>query len=446
MRLAKVEDITVLKDRQRMSFDPAAIMELATSITEKSLLQALVVRENGEGKWILVAGERRLRAIHELWDLNETLRHDGQKIEPGWVPVVTLGELDAISAEEAELEENVKRKDLTWQEHARAVRRLADMRATQAAARGLPPPSTHAIALETFVPRREGFGEGPLEKGDYGVEETRKELLVSLFLDDPDVSKSKTLGEAFKVLKAKEETRRNDEVAQRVGKIAPSALHTLVRADCTEWMAQYQGDKFDVLLTDPPYGMGADEFGDSGGSVMLGVHKYDDDPTIITRLVVPALTRASDLCKEQAHAYVFCDIENFIFLRSVFNTLGWKAFRTPLIWAKNNGRVPLPSHGPRRQYELILYAYRGERPVMAIQPDVIEAPTDENLGLGAQKPIELFTNLLRRSVRAGDLVFDPFAGTGTTLLAAHALKCRATCIEIGGPAFGIASQRLAGLV
>ena len=446
MRTVSISSIAVSPNRQRRSFDPADIMELANSITQQSLLQAIVVREGGEeGKWVLVAGERRLRAIQEMWDLNETLRHDNQEIPLGFVPIVTLGELNVIQAEEAELEENVRRKDLTWQEHAAAVRRLADLRAAQAEAAGKPAPSTFEIAKETYQPRRDGVGDGELEARDYGVEETRQELIVSRYLDDPDVAKSKTLGEAFKVLKAKEASRKNAEVAERIGKIAPSELHTLVQADCLEWLEAYKGEKFDVLLTDPPYGMGADSFGDSGGAVMLGVHSYNDDPSIITNLVVPALARAAMHCKESAHAYVFCDIEQFFTLRQVFNDRGWKAFRTPLIWVKNNGRVPLPQHGPRRQYETILYAFRGDRPVLSIQSDVIECPTDDNLGLGAQKPIELFSNLLRRSARPGDRILDPFAGTGTTLVAAHLLRCLATCIESAPAAFGIAAGRLGEL-
>lgn len=104
--------------------------------------------------------------------------------------------------------------------------------------------------------------------------------------------------------------------------------------------------------------------------------------------------------------------------------------------------MPLPEHGPRRSYELVLYAYRGSKRVTAIYPDVIESKGDENLGHGAQKPVNLYTSLLVRSVRAGDKVLDPFAGTGTIFPAAHQLKCSALGIEKDPSYYGIAVQRI----
>jgi DNA modification methylase len=71
--------------------------------------------------------------------------------------------------------------------------------------------------------------------------------------------------------------------------------------------------------------------------------------------------------------------------------------------------------------------------------------SDDNLGHHAQKPIALFVDLLDRSARAGDMVFDPFGGTGTLLAAAHAVKCKATVIEKDEAAYGIAARRLGEL-
>jgi ParB-like chromosome segregation protein Spo0J len=384
MRIVPIEKITIGAERQRGSFDPADIMELANSIVSQSLLHCPVVREDGQGGYILVAGERRMRAISELRDLGEVLRYDGCEIPEGSLPVTTLGELTPLEAEEAELEENVRRKDLTWQEHARAVKRLADLRAKQAALAGNPPPTIADIAKEANTPRRDGF-DGD---SDWAAIATGQELQIANHLEDPDVAKSKTLAEALKVVKAKETARQNTKRAEEIGLKSISELHDLHQGDSMFVMQQLDPKSFDVLITDPPYGMGADEFGDSGGSVMLGVHRYKDDDDAFTR-VLGVLEIASKVAvKESSHAYIFCDIDRFFTLRTAMGSFGWTVFRTPLIWIKNNGRVPLPQHGPRRQYELILYAFRGQRNVVSIRPDTIECPSDENLGLGAQKPVE----------------------------------------------------------
>jgi DNA modification methylase len=153
------------------------------------------------------------------------------------------------------------------------------------------------------------------------------------------------------------------------------------------------------------------------------------------------------VAKEAAHLYCFCDIDKFHWLKDLFFLEGWNVFRTPLVWfRRNTGRVPLPEHGPRRQYELILYAHRGDRRVTAIYPDVIdEASVEDNLGHAAQKPIGVYSNLLRRSARPGDKVLDPFCGTGTVYPAAHSMRVAATGIEIDPAAYGIAVKRIEGL-
>ena len=189
---------------------------------------------------------------------------------------------------------------------------------------------------------------------------------------------------------------------------------------------------------------------------MTGIqHHYDDSRESWKKLmggtkdqyIIPGwCSLAYRLAKPQAHAYVFCDIDRFHELKQYMTAAGWDVFRTPLIVHKqNSGRVPRPQHGPRRQYELILYAIKGDKPVTHIYPDVIPCTGDDNLGHGAQKPVELYVNLLQRSVRPGDTVLDTFAGTGTVFPAAHTFKCRATGIELDEGSYGICVKRLAEL-
>jgi site-specific DNA-methyltransferase (adenine-specific) len=152
------------------------------------------------------------------------------------------------------------------------------------------------------------------------------------------------------------------------------------------------------------------------------------------------------VAKPEAHAYVFCDIDNYHELKKLMQKAGWYVFRTPFICTKpNSGRVPLPDEGPRRQYETLLYAIKGHKKTTAIYPDVITTTADAGLQHGAQKPVALFENLLQRSVRAGDVVLDCFAGSGTIFPAAHKFKCKAVGIEMSKDYFGIGLQRIADL-
>jgi DNA modification methylase len=210
-------------------------------------------------------------------------------------------------------------------------------------------------------------------------------------------------------------------------------------------MAQAAAEQFDVILTDPPYGMGADEFGDSGGRA-VGAHEYADDAELWKRVCKELPWAALRLTKPQAHFYAFCDIDGFPDLRAAMRVAGWWVHRTPIVWHKPSAsRVPWPEHGPQRKYELVLYAVKGNKPVTRIFPDLVSYNTDDNLGYGAQKPVAMYVDLLKRSVQPGNRVLDPFAGTGTIFPAAHEMKCIAVGIEQQATAYGICLKRLEAL-
>jgi DNA modification methylase len=206
--------------------------------------------------------------------------------------------------------------------------------------------------------------------------------------------------------------------------------------------------QFDVILTDPPYGMDADSFGDGAGRLTNAGHghRYQDgkDETIL--LLEKCIPHFYRLAKPQSHLYLWCDIDLFHWLRDQCRLAGWHVHRTPLVNVKpEGGRVPWanPPCGPRRAYELCLFAEKGGRQVTAIKPDVFESRLVEgNLGHGAQKPVQAYVELLSRSVRPGDTVFDAFAGTGTIFPAAAAVKCSAVGVEQEAAAYGTCLKRI----
>ena len=105
-------------DQPRRRFDEAALDELAASIAARGVIQPVIVRPAGEGRYQLVAGERRWRAA-QLAQLHE-------------IPALVreLGDRDVMALA---LIENLQREDLNPIEEARAYRRLAEQEAmTQA--------------------------------------------------------------------------------------------------------------------------------------------------------------------------------------------------------------------------------------------------------------------------------------------------------------------------
>lgn len=431
LQLIKISDIIITKDRQRKAFDPQKITELSESEQSKGLMHAPVMRETPEGL-VLVAGECRIMGLKESWLLGGSVKFNGYIIPEGYTPYVTLGQLTPLEAEEAELDENLKRTNLSWQEQASAMAKLHRIRSMQAQAQG----RLHTIAdtaMET---------KGRID-GSYQAS-VRKDLIVAKHLDNPEVMKAKTADEAFKILKKQEIQQKNLQLAQEVGKTYSSSIHELHNVDCLEWMRECPSGLFDVILTDPPYGMGADTFR-SGGESRLSAseHHYKDDYDTWLALMTEWPRLSFRVAKAQAHAYVFCDLDNFHELKSWMQEAGWYVFRTPMIASKpNSGRVPLPDEGPRRQWEMILYAIKGHKKTTAIYPDVITTYQDQSTTHGAQKPVALFTDLLRRSVRPGDTVLDSFAGSGTIFPACQELKCKAVGLELNPEYMAIAYKRI----
>ncbi len=94
----------------RRRFDPGALDELAASVKEHGLLQPLLVGEDGDGGYLLVAGERRWRAA----------RRAGLRT----VPAVIRERIDGREELELALVENLQRRDLTPLEEARAFEDL----------------------------------------------------------------------------------------------------------------------------------------------------------------------------------------------------------------------------------------------------------------------------------------------------------------------------------
>lgn len=434
MQTIHVSKVILTPDRQRKEFDPTAMAELAATIEGKGLMHPIVLRETPDG-YVLVAGERRMRAMQDLWMLGGKVRHNGQLVEEDHVPFVTLGQLSPLEAEEAELEENLHRQDLTWQEQAAAMAKLHRLRSAQAQSEG----RVHTVA-DTAMETK-GRSDGSYQ------ESVRKDLIVAKHLDNPDIAKAKSADEAFKILKRQEIAQKNVELAHLVGKTFTKSIHELHNTDCLSFMRTTDPEQFDVILTDPPYGMGADTFGDGGGGRLANnEHHYKDDYAGWKVLMQEWCPLSFRVAKPQAHAYVFCDIDNFHELKKLMQAAGWYVFRTPMICTKpNSGRVPLPDEGPRRQWECILYAIKGHKKTTAIYPDVITTTADAGLQHGAQKPVALYEDLLRRSVRPGDTVLDSFAGSGTIFPAAHSAKVKATGLEMNPEYYGICVQRIEDL-
>jgi DNA modification methylase len=98
---------------------------------------------------------------------------------------------------------------------------------------------------------------------------------------------------------------------------------------------------------------------------------------------------------------------------------------------------------PQRAYDVILYANKGDRHVQKTSPDVIQIGMLDGAKRhhAAEKPVDLYVDLLSRSVSAGDVVLDPCCGAGPIFPAANRLGCFAIGIEFNPALATIATSR-----
>ena len=418
----------IVPERQRTEFPEAKHLELKDSIRKHGLYHAPGLRDAKDPT--LVYGERRLRALRELIEEGTIIRYNKREFKDT-IPYVAVGNLDDLQLREIELSENIDRLDLTWQEKARTVADLETLRNTQ----------RERVAAVTDSPTREITLEELAAETNRSTFSVSKDLTIAKHLDDPDVAKAKSLREAEKIITRKAKAA---HAATRSLTFDPSrSQHTLLEGDCREQIKTLPDGTFEAVITDPPYGINMHKDQSWDGTW----HEYDDSEAYCLNLITALLPEWERVTRPQAHLYIFCDFTKFETIRAlVAEQSSFEPMPYPFIWNKGNvASYPRAEHWPRKSYECILYAIRGDKPHNKLDLAVIDIPQLQHHDHPAGKPHELYAHLIERSCLAGDRVLDCFAGQGTIFEAAKSANVIATGIEMSEQYLTLAKNRLTSL-
>ena len=211
----------------------------------------------------------------------------------------------------------------------------------------------------------------------------------------------------------------------------------------------YQGDALeilpalapaDALITDPDYGVGIDftkrggVLGNRAKNIRGGTNHLPPDEA---DALLTAMLQSARLTRPQALVFWSGSEPRGDAFAAAVTRAGWRRAHR-IIWHKPNGAGPTGS-GLARHHEPCYWLTReGERIRRAgewrMLPDVITIAriypgVSEAVPHPTQKPVELMRRLVRFFSQPGETVLDPFAGSGTTLVAAAQLGRAAVGIE-----------------
>jgi len=416
------EDIQV-GERQRQVFKDRDLVDLADSILRVGLIHAPVITKD----YTVVAGERRLRAL-ALTEKRGSFTYGDTEYEYPEVPVHIITRDNPNVLFEIELEENLRRVDLSPMEEAAALAKLHHVRLDA------DPKQTRKDTAKEVA----GLKGATLTSTD--EMKIADALIVEQFKDDPEVMKAgkTSLAKAAKVAKKKLEIQLLRALEGTDTKPA-NEMFVLFAGSAEEIMPSMEDKSFDILLFDPPYGIDAGKFG--GQAMDLG-HQYADDFDEAFKLIRFISSECLRLLKPDAHVLMFCAFEKFLIWRELYENLGYSVWPRPLIWSKGQqSHVPVPDFGPRYSYECILFAQRGRRKINQLVNDVFPFSPVRDKIHAAEKPSELLAALISFVARPGDRILDPCVGSGSIFLGGRGKEVYITGIEVDKDSYIVAKER-----
>lgn len=398
----KLADVKV--PRERLREDNGDLEALATSLLRFGQLQPIIVDANME----LVDGYRRMNAA----GMN------------GWleIEVSVRDQMSELEQREVELEANIARKDMTWQEKVKSVaeldrlRRMKDPNWTQE--------QTGAVA---------GLARTRV------TEAIQLDKMMKMF---PELADAKDVNQAKSWMQAKAGlvTRKmavdaSPDYADLEGRV--------ILGDSVEVIKTIPDHSFHAVITDPPFGINYDKR--SEGEVgQLSSYEDSEDSYLRILSMAPDLYR---VVKPNGWLVWFLGISWYERARDCFRAAGWTVDEIPIIWNRSGGRTftSRPDRYFTRGYDIALHCLKGDPQIVQRgKPNVItiDPVTQAERELLVERPVELYAELIRRLTVPGETVADFFCGSGSCAAAAASLQRDFFTVELSPERRAFAIQKI----
>jgi len=423
-----IDLITIGTDRYRRTMGKD-FPRLKANIDRYGLINPICITKEDH---LLVAGERRLRACKEL----------------GWpdIEVTYFEELDWLERKIIERSENIHRADFSPREDHNGIIEIYE------GLKQRDPNVTQVTVGEVCGLTKNSIFQHLL------VEKWRKlDALVDKALDQDFTTALGKASNAEKQWKADEEAKAlyaarvgngaaagngagngavptNGAVEDSAAPAPNGEMHSpthqtvhihpidILTADFNEWARTYEGQPFNLIHIDFPYGINSQ---DHAGQNSSNQDKYPDTPAVRDRLYETFVTHLDRFCAPSAHLIFWFSPKHYCMVREMLCKLpGFEIDEHPLIWqrGKNEGVATFPRNAPRRIFEMAFFGWRNGRTLGTAGPkaNLYEDKTDREYH-PHEKSQDMLEHFFSMLVGAGTRLLDPTCGSGSAIRAAQSL-------------------------
>jgi site-specific DNA-methyltransferase (adenine-specific) len=230
-------------------------------------------------------------------------------------------------------------------------------------------------------------------------------------------------------------------------------VNRVYQRDCVEGLRMLPDESIDMVIADPPYGIDYNSNWSKDAdyrSKVKTVNGIQNDGKDNNDFLAEVLSEINRVLKPNSHVYWFTRWDR-IMLQQPLIERHFK-LKNALVWMKNNWSMGDLTGAYAGQYESILFAQKGRRTLNEVDgkrrhTDILQfdrIPANK-LRHSHEKPEDLIEFLIRKSSNEGEIVLDPFCGSGTTAVCARKLSRDFVTFELEPEFIEIANGRLDGV-
>lgn len=213
----------------------------------------------------------------------------------------------------------------------------------------------------------------------------------------------------------------------------------LVHGDCLEVMKNIPDNSIDLIVTDPPYLINYSSkwnLKGNSGKPITGDNDYD--------LIEKSIKEMYRVLKSNSAAYIFCSPKRIDYFMKCCLDVGF-IIKNSIIWVKNNWTSGDLKGAYGQQYEIIILLNKGRRYFNGKRlSDVwfFDRVAFQHQFHPNEKPVKLLEQCILKHSDEGNIILDPFMGSGSTGIACLNTNRRFIGIEKNAKYYEIAIQRV----